>query len=108
MSSFRNDLYAGVSGLTSNVYLTADAAEITLFYDVDSATSLVVQTSNASGFRFAIEEDEWSTTTTIAGATANDLVNIEPGYRWLRCIRESATSLPSAVISGRNVVWGRG
>ncbi len=108
MSTFREDLFDGVSGLTSNIRLVADAAEMTVAYDVDSVTSLVIQGSNAQGFRTAFVEDDWSTLTTIAGASANGLVNIEPGFRWLRCIRESATSMPSATVAGRNVVWGRG
>ena len=109
MSAFRKDLFEDVSSdRTSSTYLVADAAEITLAYDVDSATSLVIQGSNAQGFRTAFVEDDWSTLTTIVSASANDIVNIEPGFRWLRLIRESATSLPSAVLAGRNVVWGHG
>lgn len=109
MSTFRSDLFGAVgSDLTSSVYLVADAAEMTLALDVDSATSVTVQGSNAQGFRTPFVEDDWSTLTTIAGVSGNDLVNIEPGFRWLRVIRESAVSLPSAVVAGRNVVWGRG
>jgi hypothetical protein len=108
MSTFRSDLFGGVSGNTSTIYLVADAAEMTLFYDVDSATSLEIHGSNASGFRHAILEDEWSVLTTIAGAVDNGLVNIEPGFRWARVVRESDTSLPSAVLHGRNVVRGHG
>lgn len=108
MSTFRKDLFGDVgSDLTSNPYLTADAAELTLDYDVDSATSFVIEASNAEGFRGFVEDD-WSNVTTISGAAANGLVNIEPGFRWLRLIRESAASLPSARLHGRNVVWGRG
>lgn len=108
MSTFRNDLFAGVSGLTSNLYLTADAAELTLQMQVASATSLTIQASNVTGFRDVIAEADWSNVTTVAGISANDLVNIEPGFRWLRLVRESATSLPSATLAGRNVAWGMG
>lgn len=109
MSAFRSDLFGAVgSDLTSITYLTADAAEMTLAVDVDSATSVIVQGSNAQGFRTAFVEDDWSTLTTMAGLAANTLINIEPGFRWLRVVRESATSAPSAVLAGRNVVWGRG
>jgi hypothetical protein len=108
MSTFRNDLFAGVSGLTSNLYLTADAAELTLQVGVASATSLAIQASNVTGFRETIAETDWSTLTTVSGIAANDLLNIEPGFRWLRLVRESATSLPSATLAGRNVVWGMG
>lgn len=110
MSTFRNDLFDGVSGITSNVYLTADAAELTLALDIDSETTVVVQQSNAQGFRTAFVEDDWSTLTTIASVGANTLLDIEPGFRWLRVLREtaSAASLASATVAGRNVVWGRG
>jgi len=103
MSSFRSSLY-GDSAITSNVYLTADAEEMTLFMDIDSATTVVLQTSNAQGFQTAIGEDEWSTSTTMVGVSTNQLVNIEPGFRWFRVLRETAStaSLASAVISGRN------
>src|SRR5690606_27250183 len=101
MSTFRSDLFGAVgSDLTSSVYLVADAAEMTLALDVDSETSVVVQCSNAQGFRTAFVEDDWSTFTTLTSFAANELVNIEPGYRWLRVIRESAVSLPSAVVAG--------
>jgi hypothetical protein len=108
MSTFRSDLFGGVSGNTSTIYLVADAAEMTLAIDVDSATSVTIQGSNAQGFRVAFVEDDWSTLTTVAGASENQMLNIEPGFRWLRCIRESSTSAPSATLAGRNVVWGRG
>jgi len=108
MSSFRNDLFAGVSGFTSNVYLTADAVDLTLQTNVDSATSMHVHVSNATGFRTAIAEDDWSTKTTVVSMAANGIYDVDPGFRWLRVVRESAASLPSVTIAGRNVVWGQG
>lgn len=106
MSSFRTDLYAGQSTITSNVYFVGDAEELTAFLDIDSATTCVLQGSNAQGFRdAAIAEDEWSTLTTMTSVSANQLLNIEPGFRWLRGIREgpaSGASWASLVLSGRN------
>ena len=106
MSSFRSDLFAGQSTITSNVYFVGDAEELTVFLDIDSATTPVLQGSNAQGFRdAAIAEDEWSTLTTMASVSANQLLNIEPGFRWIRGIHEgpaSGVSWASMVIAGRN------
>lgn len=105
MASFRTDLYAGLgSAITSSVYYVPDAEELTAFLDVDSATTFIIQGSNADGVRSAIVEDEWSTLTTMAVISTNQLVNIEPGFRWIRGLRETAStaSLASFVIAGRN------
>ena len=104
MSAFRNDLFNGVSTRTSAVYFVGDSEELTAFLDIDSATTCVLQGSNAQGFRESIAEDEWSGLTTMVGLSANQLVNIEPGFRWIRGIREteSAASWASLVVAGRN------
>ena len=105
MSSFRTDLFAGQSTITSNVYFVGDAEELTVFLDIDSATTPILQGSNAQGFASSIAEDEWSTLTTMTSVAANQLLNIEPGFRWLRGIREgpaSGASWASLVLSGRN------
>ena len=105
MSYFRTDLFAGQSTITSNVFFVGDAEELTVFLDIDSATTPILQGSNAQGFREAIAEDEWSTLTTMTSVAANQLLNIEPGFRWLRGIREgpaSGVSWASLVVSGRN------
>lgn len=111
MSAFRRDLFGAVgSDRTSEIYLVADAVEMTLDLDVDSATTVTIQGSNAEGFRTAFVEDDWSTLTTVASIAANDILNIEPGFRWLRVLREteSSASLAKATLHGRNAVWGRG
>lgn len=111
MSTFRNDLFGSVgSAITSSLYFVGDAAELTLALDIDSATTVVVQQSNAQGFRTAFVEDDWSTLTTAASLTANTMLDIEPGFRWLRVLRETAStaSLAAAVVAGRNVDMGRG
>lgn len=105
MSSFRTDLFSGLgSVITSNVEFVGDAVELTLFADIDSATTFRVQGSNATGFRTAIDEDDWSTLTTVAIATTNQMLNIEPGFRWLRVLRETAStaSLAAVMLSMRN------
>ena len=107
MSAFRKDLFEDVSSdITSSTYFVGDAEELTLDLDVDSATTIIVQGSNAQGFRTAFVEDDWSTLTTIVSISANDILNIEPGFRWARVLRETAStaSLASATVAGRNVV----
>lgn len=105
MSAFRNDLYATVgSDLTSATYLVADAEEMTVQALIGSAASLHIEGSNATGFRTAIGEDDWSRMTSVAVAS-DGLYNIEPGFRWLRCIRTSG--LTSAIIAGRNTTQRR-
>lgn len=111
MSYARFDLFGDVgSDITSATYLVADAAEMTLDLDVDSATTVVVQGSNQQGFRTDFVEGDWSTLTTIVSISANEMLNIEPGFRWLRVLRETAStaSLAKATVGVRNVVWGRG
>lgn len=105
MSTFRKDLFATVSSdITSSVYFVGDAEEITLSTDINSATTLVFQGSNDTGFRSTLAETEWSTLTTIASVTANGMYNIEPGFRWFRCLRETASTASwlKATIAGRN------
>lgn len=106
MSAFRQDLFEGLSTITSAVAFVGDAEELTIALDIDSATTPRIQGSNAQGFRSTIAEDDWSTLTTMTSLAANDLLNIEPGFRWIRVLREtaSAASLASATIAGRNVV----
>lgn len=105
MSAFRNDIFAAVgSDITSSTYFVGDAEELTASLDIDSATTCVLQGSNATGFRESIAEDDWSTMTTMTGISANQLVNVEPGFRWIRGIREtaSAASWAQLVVAGRN------
>ena len=111
MSTFRNDLFAASgSDKTSAVYFVGDAAELTCEIDIDSATTCIIQGSNAQGFRETIAADDWSTITTAVSLAANTLLNIEPGFRWIRGIRETASTASWArfTVAGRNVVWGRG
>ena len=103
MSTFRRDLFAAAtSDLTSEAYFVGDAEEFTVNTIVGSATTLVFQASNSTGFREALPEANWSTLTTIAAASSNGFYNIEPGMRWFRCLRESTASWTQAVIAGRN------
>lgn len=105
MSAFRNDLYSAAgSDITSAVYFVGDAEELTVEIDIDSATTCRIQGSNAQGFRSAIAEDDWSTLTTAASLATNTMLNIEPGFRWIRGLREtaSAASWARMTVAGRN------
>lgn len=99
--SFRTDLYAGVagSGVTSNVFFVGDANELTLQLLIGSTSTTTVQGSNATGFSASINEDDWSDMTTV-NSSSDDLLNIEPGFRWIRCQR-SGSELSHAVLGGR-------
>lgn len=108
MSTRREDLFNGVSGLTSATALVADAAELTVQPLIASETSLEVWGSNADGFSSALAEGDWSVLTTLVSLSANDMYNIEPGFRWLRVVRESAASATAVNINMRNVVRGMG
>jgi len=108
MSTFRSDLFASVStsNITSAVYFVGDSEELTVALDIDSETTCVIQGSNAQGFREAIAAGDWSTLTTVASVAANDLLNVEPGFRWIRGLREteSNASWVKMEVAGRNVV----
>jgi hypothetical protein len=104
MSSFRSDLFPA-SARTSNLYFVGDAEELTVFLDIDSETTSRIDGSNAQGFRTAFVEDDWSVLTTMVSLAANELVNVEPGFRWIRGIRETASNASWAqmTVAGRNV-----
>jgi len=83
------DLYAGQgSNVTSSIFEVASAEDITLQLDIASISTTTVQGSNATGFRTALAETDWSTLTTVVAST-DQFLNIEPGFRWLRCSRSS-------------------
>jgi extradiol dioxygenase family protein len=84
------DLYAGAASATtqSDVFFTGDATEVTLQLKLASASTTTVEGSNVTGFRTAIAADDWSTLTTVIAA-ADQFLNIEPGFRWIRCSRAS-------------------
>ena len=109
MSTFRNDLFAGSSAITSSVYFVGDAVGLTADIDIDSETTCVIQGSNTTGFSGpAIAEDDWSTLTTIVSLAANEIISIDPGFRWIRGLRETESSASWArfTIAGRNVAGG--
>lgn len=100
MATFRSDLYEDVgSDVTSSTYFIGDAEELSAEIIIGSASTTSIQLSNATGFRETISEDDWSTSTTVV-SSADDMLNIEPGPRWLRAIRTSGVS--QFVVAGRN------
>ena len=83
------DLYAGLgSDVTSAVFNVGDARLLTLQMDIASISTTTVQGSNVTGFRSAIAEGDWSTLTTVISNT-DQFLNIEPGFKWIRCSRSS-------------------
>ena len=104
MSTFRRDILSTVgSDITSEVYMTADAEELTIQLIVPSATTVILSGSNDTGKR-AGGIVVWSVLTTIESVATNTVYNIEPGFRWFRCQRETASvaSLSQAILAGRN------
>ena len=84
-------LGAATSGATSNSYFIGDFDIIALSYLTQnaSASTLTIQASAAEGFMAAIPANSWSNLTTI---TTPGPQTIDPGLRWLRCIRSESSS----------------
>ena len=91
MGAVRRDLYTGISasGVTSEIYFAGDAASVSLFLRGSPSTT-TIQLSNASGFRHAIAETEWSNATTVVSPSP-DMLDIQSGFRWIRCLRSETT-----------------
>jgi hypothetical protein len=88
----RRDLYASktASDVTSETYWIGDARSISLWLE-GSATTSEVQVSNDDGRIAVIAENTWSTLSTVIG-TGSDMLDIEPGPRWLRVLRSGTSS----------------
>ena len=101
MYSFNRSLYTtkAASAITSELYRVQDAKELTLFVRGSPSTT-TVQGSNAVGAFSAIPETSWSVLTTIVSSATN-LLNIEPGFQWIRCLRSETTEV---ILNGR-VDW---
>jgi len=84
----RRDLYSGKgSDVTSQVYWVGDAKSISLFLDGGSVQT--VDGSNDDGRTSAIAERSWSTLTTLTPDAT--MLDIEPGFRWIRVLRSGST-----------------
>ena len=70
----------------SEIAWVGDAREISL--QLDGATQHIIG-SNAEGRSSAIGATSWSTLTTMV--PSNAMLNIEPGFRWLRVYRSGST-----------------
>ena len=92
----RRDLYSSktTSEITSETYWIGDADTVSLFVRGSPSTTSL-QLSNAEGRAAAIGETEWSTVTTILG-TGADMLDVEGGSRWLRCLRSETTEVTLA------------
>lgn len=98
--SWHTDLFAGVasSGSTSNEIWVGDAREMTFFIGGSNSTT-TIQGSNASGGHGAasgprtIPEWSWTDLHTEAQPSNPAMVNVEPGFRWTRALRSSASTV---------------
>ena len=93
----RRDLYTSklASGFTSETYRVADAEKISLFISGSPSTT-TVQGSNADGLSSDITNTlvDWSHLSTILDpGTTYTMIDIEPGFNYLRCIRSETTSV---------------
>lgn len=82
----------GASAVTSEVYAIAGFHDGFTLQIVGSPSTTTVQGSNDRGYDATLTN--WSTLTTVIGA---GLVNITPGFNWLR-MQRSETS--NAIIAG--------
>ena len=87
----QRDLYASktASDVTSEVFWVGDARELTLQI-LGSPSTTTVQGSNGDGRVAALSEDSWSDISAVIGA---NMVDVEPGFRWLRCLRSETTQV---------------
>ena len=93
------------STFTSNAFLVTDWNAITLSYltQAAAASTLTVQGANSNGLNPTsitsnITEGSWSNLTVLS---AQGMYAIEPGVRWMRCIRTSADSMALVQLAGR-------
>jgi len=93
MSNVRKNLYENIadSGITSEIYYAGDAWTVSLFLRGSPSTT-TIQLSNASGFRSAIPEAAWSNATTVINPEP-DMLDIQSGFRWMRCLRSETTEV---------------
>ena len=100
MAHFRRDLYASktASGITSETYQIWDAVEVTLFLRGSPSTT-TVQGSNADGANVDITNTttDWSDLTSVISPSP-DMLNIEPGFGYIRLLRSETTE---TVLAGR-------
>jgi hypothetical protein len=87
------DLYARLGSVStttqSDVFFVGDSTEITLQLDIASASTTTVEGSNSTTpVGETVPAADWSTLTTVI-ASADQFLNIEPGFRYIRCSRAS-------------------
>lgn len=96
----RRDLFGTKtsSDTMSEVYWVGDAETISLW--MDGATQHV-QGSNDEGRASAIGAASWSTLTTIIPTLA--MLDVAPGFRWLRVYRSGSTG--TAILQIKEMGW---
>lgn len=91
MFNHRRDLYTSktASEITSEIVYAGDAWTVSLFLRGSPSTT-TLQLSNADGTTSAIPETSWSNATTVINPEP-DMLDIQAGFRWLRCLRSETT-----------------
>lgn len=89
---------AGNTDLTSATVLVADARSLTLSIESNTtiAVNWVLEGSNEGGFDASI-----NTFSTLSTIVADGIHKIDEGVRWVRLVRDSATSQPNAILEYR-------
>ena len=91
----RRDLYESkaASAITSEVFNVKDAESISFFISGSPSTT-TIQGSNADGRTTDITNTtaDWSDLSTVI-SPAPDMIDIEPGFSYVRCLRSETTSL---------------
>ena len=94
--SARRDLYGSkaASDITSETYYVGDADAISLFVRGSPSTT-TLQGSNEDGRNVDIKNTgaaDWSTLSTVINPSP-DMIDIEPGFAYLRATRSETTEL---------------
>ena len=91
-------LFAAGSDLTSVTALVADARSLTLSVESNTtiAVNWVLEGSNEQGFDASI-----NTFSNLSTIVADGIHKIDEGVRWVRLLRDSATSQPNAILEYR-------
>ena len=95
MGTIRRELYTSkaASAITSEVYDVRDAISISFFVRGSPSTT-TIQGSNANGLTTDITNTttDWSNLSTVVGP-APDMIDIEPGFAYVRCLRSETTEV---------------
>lgn len=119
ITQYQNHLGADTSNVTGVPWYVGDFRQITISITTGSAhaSRITVQGSNADGFQSSLSAAggygnstvpawPWSHLTVILPSGAANIFTIDPGFRWICCVRPTATSGQTAsnitvILNGR-------